>query len=322
MMSDNMEIRFGETVRLDLGNTIPVPVRDYLLMVNKPQINGHELTGNLVIRVGDLENDAGYLQTETDPTVPAWAKQPIKPSYTAEEVGAMPNTVVIPVRISQLINDTGYYVKPNGGIPLSDLAPGIIPDFSSKLDASLKGARNGLAELDSNGMVPSHQLPSYVDDVKAYSSIAMFPTIGEDDKIYVDKSTNKQYRWSGDTEVGYVPIASSLALGETAQTAYRGDRGKAAYDHAMAKGQAFVSGLYKVTVNAEGHVIEAVPVAKEDITALGIPGSMPDVSGFYTKPTTGIPASDLASGVIPEIASDEDAMEIITQYPKTWEVSV
>lgn len=29
---------------------------------------------------------------ETDPTVPDWAKQPEKPSYTAEEVGALPNT--------------------------------------------------------------------------------------------------------------------------------------------------------------------------------------------------------------------------------------
>lgn len=29
---------------------------------------------------------------ETDPTVPEWAKQPQKPSYTAEEVGARPNT--------------------------------------------------------------------------------------------------------------------------------------------------------------------------------------------------------------------------------------
>lgn len=302
MMSDNMEIRFGEVVRLDLGNTIPVPVRDYLLMVNKPQINGHELTGNLIIRVGDLENDVGYLTEETDPTVPAWAKQPNKPTYTAEEVGAMPDTTVIPIRISQLINDTGYYVKPNGGIPPSDLVPGTIPDFSSKLDASLKGARNGLAELDSNGMVPSHQLPSYVDDVKTYPSMAFFPTIGEDDKIYVDKSTNKQYRWSGDIEVGYVPIASSVALGETAQTAYRGDRGKIAYDHAIAKGHAYDDGFYKITVNAEGHIVSAIPVAKEDITALGIPGSQPDVSGFYTKPVTGIPASDLADGVIPSIA--------------------
>lgn len=34
--------------------------------------------------------------TETDPTVPAWAKAATKPSYTASEVGALPNTTVIP----------------------------------------------------------------------------------------------------------------------------------------------------------------------------------------------------------------------------------
>lgn len=36
------------------------------------------------------------LQTETDPTVPGWAKQPTKPSYTAQEVGAMPAGTHIP----------------------------------------------------------------------------------------------------------------------------------------------------------------------------------------------------------------------------------
>ena len=32
------------------------------------------------------------LQSETDPTVPSWAKASSKPSYTASEVGAVPNT--------------------------------------------------------------------------------------------------------------------------------------------------------------------------------------------------------------------------------------
>ncbi len=31
------------------------------------------------------------LQEETDPTVPSWAKEPTKPTYTANEVGALPN---------------------------------------------------------------------------------------------------------------------------------------------------------------------------------------------------------------------------------------
>lgn len=33
-----------------------------------------------------------YLQSETDPTVPSWAKQSKKPSYTASEVGARPSS--------------------------------------------------------------------------------------------------------------------------------------------------------------------------------------------------------------------------------------
>lgn len=103
---------------------------------------------------------------------------------------------------------------------------------SNKLDTSLKGAANGLAELDASGKVPTSQLPAYVDDVLEYTAKANFPTTGETGKIYVDKTTNLTYRWSGSA---YVEISPSLALGETSSTAYRGDRGKTAYDHSQLK---------------------------------------------------------------------------------------
>ena len=47
-------------------------------------------TGDVVLKTSDLTNDSGYLTsyTETDPTVPSWAKQVSKPTYTAQEVGA------------------------------------------------------------------------------------------------------------------------------------------------------------------------------------------------------------------------------------------
>ena len=50
---------------------------------------------------------------ETDPTVPSWAKQPEKPEYTAEEVGAQPKGDYatkgeIPTKVSELTNDSGY----------------------------------------------------------------------------------------------------------------------------------------------------------------------------------------------------------------------
>ena len=86
-----------------------------------------------------------------------------------------------------------------------------------------------VAELDENGHVLSSQLPSYVDDVLEYDSFNEFPQEGETGKIYIDLTTNESYRWSGSI---YVMIASSLALGETSSTAYRGDRGATAYSHA------------------------------------------------------------------------------------------
>lgn len=40
--------------------------------------------------IANRQPKGNYLTTEADPTVPAWAKQPNKPSYTADEVGAQP----------------------------------------------------------------------------------------------------------------------------------------------------------------------------------------------------------------------------------------
>lgn len=41
--------------------------------------------------------------TESDPTVPAWAKQPTKPTYTAAEVGALPDTYTPPNQTAQQV---------------------------------------------------------------------------------------------------------------------------------------------------------------------------------------------------------------------------
>jgi hypothetical protein len=102
--------------------------------------------------------------------------------------------------------------------------------LNGKLSTTLKGAVNGLAELDATGKVPSSQLPAFVDDVLEYANLSSFPVTGESGKIYIAVDTNLQYRWSG---TQYVIISASLALGETSSTAYRGDRGKIAYDHSQ-----------------------------------------------------------------------------------------
>ena len=110
-------------------------------------------------------------------------------------------------------------------------------------DAQVKrsemGVADGVATLDETGKVPASQLPSYVDDVieGTYVNTTTFndaegsPVTPESGKIYVDTTTNKEYRWGGSQ---FVPIADSLALGETASTAYAGNKGKQNADNIAA----------------------------------------------------------------------------------------
>ena len=124
------------------------------------------------------------------------------------------------------------YVPKSRKINGKALSSDIMLDASDvkAISTSQKGVANGVAELDANGLIPSSQLPSYVDDVLEYDTKTDFPTTGESGKIYIATNTNLQYRWTG---TQYVEISPSLALGETSSTAYRGDRGKIAYDHSQ-----------------------------------------------------------------------------------------
>lgn len=132
-----------------------------------------------------------------------------------------------------------------------------------------KGAASGVAELDANGKVPSSQLPSFVDDVLEYSAKSSFPATGETGKIYVDTSDNKTYRWSGSA---YVEISSSLALGETSSTAYRGDRGKAAYDHSQ-------------TTSGNPHNVTAAQTGAVPNTAAGVSAAINQLTTGDSAPT-------------------------------------
>ena len=101
------------------------------------------------------------------------------------------------------------------------------------IDESKIGAANGVASLDSSGRIPASQIPGGFDNIEEYDTLKSFPTTGEEGKIYVTKDTNLTYRWTG---TKYVEISPSIALGETSKTAYRGDRGKIAYEHSQITG--------------------------------------------------------------------------------------
>lgn len=123
--------------------------------------------------VSAFTNDAGYITgyTETDPTVPSWAKQSTKPSYTAAEVGALPNTTQIPSKTSDLTNDSGFITgytetdptvpawakaasKPSytasevGALPSSTVIPGASSATPSMDGAASPGSSRNYARAD------------------------------------------------------------------------------------------------------------------------------------------------------------------------------
>ncbi|MFM2266021.1 MAG: hypothetical protein RLZ77_1441, partial [Bacteroidota bacterium] len=83
------------------------------------------------------------------------------------------------------------------------------------------------------GKIPAAQIPSGFDEILEYATFTAFPVVGQSNIYYVALDTNKTFRWAGST---YVVMNEGIALGETSSTAYRGDRGKTAYDHSQTSG--------------------------------------------------------------------------------------
>ena len=207
------------------------------------------------------------------------------------------------------ISDGVITVNDNSHAHTIENVTGLQAALNAKIATSAKGTANGVAELDSTGKVPANQLPSFVDDViegylnagKLYKEEAHTSQInGETGKIYVDLHTNKTYRWSGSA---FVVISDTIALGETSTTAYRGDKGKTAYDHSQAA---------HAPSNAEKNVIVGVKVNGATIS----PDSSRNVS--ITTPTK---VSELTndSGFITATANTASANKLKT--PRTIALS-
>lgn len=89
-----------------------------------------------------------------------------------------------------------------------------------------KGTAGGVATLDSSGLVPSSQLPSYVDDVvegyynstdnKFYKEETHTTVLtGEDGKIYVDIPSNHSFRYAPASQA-YIKIDDAVSTAERA----------------------------------------------------------------------------------------------------------
>lgn len=59
-----------------------------------------------------------------------------------------------------------------------------------------------------------------------------------------------------------------------------------------------------------------IAIARGDLIEVAKSSDIPDVSGFYTKPSTGIPKSDLASGVVPDVVAPASDMDFSSDENK------
>ena len=102
-------------------------------------------------------------------------------------------------------------------------------DVLSTDGVSLMDLLKKKADLDEKGKVLESQLPDLdiYKDVLMYGARGNFPSSGNVKKLYVDKSGNKIYRWTGST---YVELSPQLKIGEVEDTAFDGARGKALED--------------------------------------------------------------------------------------------
>ena len=139
-----------------------------------------------------------------------------------------------------------------------------ITDAATKTEIAAKADLVG-------GKIPAAQLPSYVDDVLEYDSVSSFPATGESGKIYVAKDTNLVYRWSG---TQYVEISPSPAFDNTVtETSQNGVKSSGIWS--------WVKSLLPSWLT---------PTREE-------PPTQAEVSSKYTKPSGGIPETDMAEDV-------------------------
>lgn len=251
----------------------------------------------------------GGIVTETDPTVPSWAKQPSKPTYTAAEVGALPDTTVIPTVPSALpnpqpivINGISYDGSERKEITVSAGDGGSITETDPTVPAWAKAENKPSYTAEEVGALPSTYKPPVTSvngktgavslvasDVGALPNTTVIPTVPTALKNPYPLTING-VSYDG-SEAKTVTIEStgggaSVEL-DTTLTQY----GKAADAGAVGNAIAQETAAREAAVNSlnEANAAQNTEIAKkaneDDLAAVAKSGSYNDLSNKPTIPT-------------------------------------
>jgi hypothetical protein len=135
------------------------------------------------------------------------------------------------------------------------------------------------------------------DNVDEFANLAAFPATGLVDRFYIAQDTGNVFRWNGSS---YSQTNGALALGETALTAYRGDRGVIAYDHSQLTSTNVISSEVDLTgyttpattsaLTATDNVSEALGKLERGVIDVFSIGGEQNVQSDWNENNTGLDA--------------------------------
>ena len=277
--------------------------------------SGLAKTTDIPTKVSQLQNDSGYLTEESDPTVPEWAKQPNKPTYTASEVGALSeipqatDTILGGVKLGYQENGKNYPIRTDEtgkayvNVPWAESGPGYVHPKFTPHDADLyKITVNDEGHVSNATAVTKEDITAL--GIPAQDTVYTHPS-------YVPREAG-MYKVTVDStghvsNVAIVTKADITSLGIPAQDTV--------YTHPSYTPHS--EGLYKITVNELGHVSGAEAVAKDDIVVLGIPAQDTTYSagsGLSLSGTTINHASSITAGTAGSSSSTSGTNTISIPY--------
>lgn len=176
----------GECVRVAASYRVQARAKPDDYVYTETEVKRYE---DLAARIQALEQ--GAITQETDPTVPAWAKKQSKPTYTPEEVGALPADTKIPAPyvLPVATADTLGGAKVGSGLQMNGEALEVVPEGELELIeiftvSNESGNKTETRTQDGNGQ--AYAFDTFVADIKMVigDSIPTFVNIGTNSIMY------------------------------------------------------------------------------------------------------------------------------------------
>lgn len=179
---------------------------DLLQNIDKPQFSLIDSNGNIGMKYDENGLDVALLSTHF---------QGLIDSLISVLITSSRGTTLAPL-VNSLIPATYLPSYVDDVIDIDLFGTTAISQYCSDNDGNTNNLPDKFCYDDENKVfVTAYQTNNAIDLISAGSP--------ESGKIYLDINANVSYRWSGTT---MVEISNSISLGETAATAYAGDKGK------------------------------------------------------------------------------------------------